>query len=292
MSINKPLFDTIYKKCLSIITNSSDININNKQGKLCAAYKKLCKTEDHELQEFYSVVHELRLYQYIKDLGITVSALNDNKAGPDFITDLGYIECVSATKGLKGLPERNYLEKQLKQSMNRYVSAIPRLSSVIADKAKKYGIYLKDNVSNEKIPRIIAINTSIFSNEFHYKLNLDNILKILYGIGCRTMNFAHSSNGFVEERGVETYAYEEVGEKPPRNVILPFNLFFKNEYVHISGVIVNNNAISEELEKDCFCLLLNPNASIPINISRLQGIKYFTLSEKDAKYIKYSWLNQ
>lgn len=154
MSINKPLFDTIYKKCLLIITNSSDINIKNKQGQLCAAYKKLCKTEDHELQEFYSVVHELRLYQYIKDLGITVSALNDNKAGPDFITDLGYIECVSATKGLKGLPERNYLEKQLKQSMNRYVSAIPRLSSVIADKAKKYGIYLKDNVINEKIPRI------------------------------------------------------------------------------------------------------------------------------------------
>lgn len=164
------------------------------------------------MQEFYSVVHELRLYQYIKDLGITVSVLNDNKTGPDFITDLGYIECVSATKGLKGLPERHYLETQLKHSMNRYVSAIPRLSSVIADKAKKYGIYLKDNVINEKIPRIIAINTSIFSNEFHYKLNLDNILKILYGIGCRTMNFARSSNGFVEERGVETYAYEEVGK--------------------------------------------------------------------------------
>lgn len=52
MSINKPLFDTIYKKCLSIITNMSDINIKNKQGKLCAAYKKLCKTEDHECKNF------------------------------------------------------------------------------------------------------------------------------------------------------------------------------------------------------------------------------------------------
>lgn len=131
MSINKPLFDDIYHNCSDIISKSSDNNIQKKRVKLNSAYTKLCVEENPELQEFYSIVHELRLYQYIKDLGIAINAANDEKAGPDFITDLGYIECISATKGLLGTPERQWLDKRLKESMNRYIAALsaPEYSS-------------------------------------------------------------------------------------------------------------------------------------------------------------------
>lgn len=291
MSINKPLFDEIYDKCLLIINQSSDKNIKKKKTKLCATYNELCKTKDHELQAFYSVVHELRLYQYIKDLGIGITAANDNRAGPDFLTNIGYIECVSATKGLVGTPEREWLDKRLKQSMNRYLSALPRLSSAIVDKAKKYETYLQSQIIDETRPRIIAINTSIFSNEFHSNLNLDLVLKILYGIGCRTMRFNLLANSFVEEKGVESHTYEEVGVKPPRNVELQLNLFNEKEFEHISGVIVNNNAISEELQKDYCCLLLNPIAKLPIDETKLKGVKYFLLSAVDQQYVTYRWVN-
>lgn len=51
MSINKPLFDEIYDKCLLIINQSSDKNIKKKKAKLCATYNELCKTKDHAISE-------------------------------------------------------------------------------------------------------------------------------------------------------------------------------------------------------------------------------------------------
>lgn len=291
MSINKPLFDSIYKKCLGIIEQSADANITKKKNKLDSAYCTLCKKKDHELQEFYSIVHELRLYEYIKHLGIGINAANDDKAGPDFVTDLGYIECISVTKGLPGTPERLWIEERLNQSMNRYISALPRLSGAILDKTKKYKTYLTNKIIDERKPRIIAINTSVFSNEFHSQLNLELVLKILYGIGCRTMRFSLTTNTFVEENGVESHAYEGSAVKPPRNADLPLSYFYYEEFQDISGVIVNNNAISEDLEKEYFCLLLNPFATVPIDKTRLSGIKYFELDNTDDNYATFRWYN-
>ena len=292
MSINKPLSDKIYKICTSIISNSSDKNILLKRTRLDTTYATLCKTKDHELQEFYSIVHELRVYDYMKHMGISINAANDDKAGPDFATDLGYIECISVTKGLPGTPERLWIDERLNQSMNRYISALPRLSGAILDKTKKYKTYLANNIIDKRKPRIIALNTSVFSNEFHSQLNLELVLKILYGIGCRTMRFNLSTNSFVEENGIESHAYEDSAVKPPRNADLPLSYFYSEEFNDISGVIVNNNAISEDLEKEYFCLLLNPFANVSIYKTRLTGIKYFELDNIDANYATFRWYNQ
>ena len=54
---------------------------------------------------------------------------------------------------------------------------------------------------------------------------------------------------------------------------------------------VNNNAISEDLEKEYFCLLLNPFANVPINKTRLSGIKYFELDNTDDNYATFRWHN-
>lgn len=164
--INEHLFKDIYNKCLSIINTSKDQNILNKQQKLASAYSLLRETEDHELQEFYSVVYELQIYQYIKDLGIKISSANDIKAGPDFITDLGYIECVCATKGLPGTPERKWLDARLRQRMNRNIAALPRLSSAIKDKAKKYEIYLYKQIIDKKSLVLLDLVLRFFPMNF------------------------------------------------------------------------------------------------------------------------------
>ena len=292
MSINKDLFSHIYENCVSIITNSLDINIKKKKVKLDSAYQILSETQDHELQEFYSIVHELRFYQYMKNLGRHIIAADDNKAGPDFNTELGYIECVCASKGATGTLERKCLDERLNQSMNRYIAALPRLSSVILDKKKKYESYLRHNKIDEKKPCIIAINSSIFSNEFNSDLNLDLILKILYGIGCTTMRFNLETNQFLEDAECESRLYEDTGLKPPKNIELQFNYFSEKEFENISGVILNNNSIGEELKKEYFCLFLNPFARCPINVSLLDNIRYFQLSEMNAQHFTYCWHNK
>ncbi len=292
MSINKEHFNRIYENCLSIITRSSDNNIKRKKGKLDWAYLTLCETEDHELQEFHSIVHELRFYQYMNDLGKRIEAANDTVASPDYITELGYIECVCASKGAKDTSERKWLDERLNQTMNRYKAALPRLSSVILDKKKKYEVYLQQNKIDEGIPRIIAINTSIFSNEFHSDLNLNLILKILYGIGCETVRFNRLINNFIEEAEIESRAYEDIELKPPRNIELQLNYFSQKEFENISGVILNNNSIGEELNKEYFLFLLNPFARVPIDVSLLKDIKYFQLSENNTHNLIYRWHNK
>lgn len=79
--------------------------------------------------------------------------------------------------------------------------------------------------------------------------------------------------------------------KPPRNVDLPLSYFYYEEFKDISGVIVNNNAISEDLEKEYFCLLLNPFADVPIDKTRLFRIKYFELDNTDDNYATFRWYN-
>lgn len=292
MSINEPLFKAIYHECLQIISKSQDKHILSKEKKLSDAYKNVCRLEDHEYQSFYSIVHELRLYAYLKQIGINVSAADDNKAGPDFISDLGYIECVCVTKGKEGSAGREYLEKRLNDYMNRYISAFPRITSVIVDKQKKYQNYIHSKRIDENISRIIAVNTSIFSNEFHSSLNLDIALKALYGIGSQTMMFDTKHNSFIAEKGVETHAYEDVGFKPPTDKVLQVNYFSQDCFSDISGVLLINNAIGESLNKEYFNLLLNPNAVTPIDASLLKEINYLALKSGENGFINYEWHNR
>ena len=106
------------------------------------------------------------------------------------------------------------------------------------------------------------------------------------------MRFNMDTNSFIEEPGVEFHAYKDFAIKPPSNISLPLSYFYKDEYRQISGIIVNNNAITEELNKEYFCLLLNPLAGIPIDKTKLEGIKYFELDSVDNNYSTFCWRNQ
>lgn len=251
---------------------------------------ELCKYEDPDLQEFYSVVQELRVYKYLCKLGFEVEVADDTKAGPDFSTQLGYIECVSATKGEKGTLARAYFDKIQQGRINRYEALLPRLTSVILDKSKKIKEYLNKTIIDSNRPCLLAVGTSVFANSNHHDLILELMLRILYGIGYQTISFDPLTNKFVNN-GIETHTFQEEGIKKPLDIKLELNCFGNPEYKHISGIILNNNAVGKEIEKQYFCLLLNPLAVNPIDISLLKRIKYFSFSSIDEKGINYQWHN-
>lgn len=290
MSINKQLFDSIYDECCKIIQFSQDKLLLQKKDKLDYSYKQLCETEDCELQEFYSIVHELRTYYFLCNNNLTVHVQDDNHIGPDFLcSEIGYIECISITKGAVGTECRKYVEKCLSRSMNRYLAALPRITSAIIDKKNKYETYLSKQAIDPNIPRLIAINTSIFSNEFNSDSIIDLLLKILYGIGCQIMRVKINPISFVEENGVESHQYNDIGKKHS-DLDLELNYFAKADFRNISAIILENNAIGENDISKYFFIFTNPLANVPIEIKNLKNIKTFIQEKADESHISYKWL--
>ena len=291
MSINKKIFASIYDECLEIIHSSSDKAILNKEEKLNKAYKKLVENDDEELQEFYSIVHELKTYHFLKTKGLAITAQNDNKKGPDFYCEeLGYIECVSVTRGEKGTECREYIEKCLARISLTYLAALPRITSVITDKKKKFEDYLSKKTIDSQVPRIIAINTSVFSNLFCSDSIFRLLLQILYGADNQVFWVSKNTKSFIDEgEGVNTYRYNDKGYKHD-HLELDLAYFEKEEYQNISAIILESNAITETDIENNFIIFTNPNANTPINVERLRAFNVFVQRSKDDNMIGYEIL--
>lgn len=291
MNINKKIFASIYDECLEIIQSSSDKAIINKEEKLNKAYKKLVENDDNEVQEFYSIVHELKTYHFLKTKGLAITAQNDNKKGPDFYCEeLGYIECVSVTRGEKGTECREYIEKCLARISSTYLAALPRITSVIIDKKKKFEDYLSKRIIDSQVPRIIAINTSVFSNLVCSDSIFRLLLQILYGIGNQVLWVRRNPISFIDEgEGVETHRYNDKGFKHDHRE-LELAYFEKEEYQNISAIILESNAITETDIENNFIIFTNPNANTPINVERLRAFNVFVQRSKDDNMIGYEIL--
>ena len=291
MSINKKNFASKYHQCLEIIHSSSDKAILNKEEKLNKAYKKLVENDDSELQEFYSIVHELKTYHFLKTKGLAITAQNDNKKGPDFYCEeLGYIECVSVTRGEKGTECREYVENCLARISFRYLAALPRITSVITDKKKKFEDYLSKRIIDSHVPRIIAINTAVFSNLVCSDSIFRLLLQILYGIGNQVLWVRRNPISFIDEgEGVETHRYNDKGNKHD-NLELDLAYFEKEEYQNISAIILVKNAITEKDIENNFIIFTNPLANVPINVERLRAFNVMVQRSKDDNMIGYEIL--
>lgn len=291
MSINNKIFASIYDECLEIIHSSSDKAILNKEEKLNKAYKKLVDNDDNEVQEFYSIVHELKTYHFLKTKGLAITAQNDNKKGPDFYCEeLGYIECVSVTRGEKGTECREYVEKCLARKSFTYLAALPRITSVIIDKKKKFEDYLSKKTIDSQVPRIIAINTAVFSNLVRSDSMFELLLQILYGAGNQVLWVSKNPKSCIDEdEGVETYRYNDKGYKHD-HLELDLAYFEKEEYQNISAIILVKNAITENNIENNFIIFTNPLANVPINVERLRAFNVMVQRSKDDNMIRYEIL--
>lgn len=278
----------MYLNCCNIINKSSDNNIKKKQNKLDWAYKKLCEYEDCELQQFYSIVLELNIYKYLSDNGFTLKVADDEKIGPDFECDFGYLECISVTKGDKETTGREFIDKQLSRCVNRHKSEIPRISAAIKEKKDKFNKYDEKNIIVKNVPRIIVVGTSIFANEFHSASCIDDVMQILYSIGNEYLLYDIKNKQFIETENHQYRTYDNSGKKS-EDFILELGYFDKNEYKNISAVILVCNSIFEKVEKSNFKIFLNPNATYPIDKALISTIDYFSLTKKDNENFIYKW---
>lgn len=263
--INKKLFENVYNECIKIIKNSDNTNILKKKDRLEEAYLGLIENNDFEHEPFYSIVHELRTYDFLSKKGYIMLPSDDNKGGPDFYNDkLGYVECVSVTKGDEW--NKKYVDEVLARNTNRYESALSRITSQIKDKTDKYASYLNKKIIEDNKPRIIAINTSIFSNEFHHNLISVLMIKILYGNIIKFDN--DTSNIF------KIHFYDDDKEKMLEKT-LELDYFLNEYFSNISGIILINNFIGEEITDDLFTLFLNPIAKVKLNKDYIKQIRIF-----------------
>ena len=95
---------------------------------------------------------------------------------------------------------------------------------------------------------------------------------------------------FIEENGVESHQYNDVGKKH-FDLDLKLNYFAKTEFCNISAIILENNSIGENDISKYFYIFTNPFANIPIKIEHLKSIKTFIQEKADESHISYKWLN-
>ena len=293
MPIVMTQYEKVFKKCKAILDNSNDKNMKSKEERLIATFNQLCK-EQEPTQEFYGLVHEITLYDFLLKHNINPVAGSDLHGGPDFSSEIGYIECVSTTMGKQGTIGREWVDRQLDKNMNRYLSALPRLSRVIFDKRAKYEKYIKNGVVDKSTPLVIAVSSAMFTKEFCGDLIFDLAMKILYGIGPQTFQFDTVSHSFISQQGIETHCYEDKGRKSKEKE-LELNFFADEDYNIISAVLVTTNVINEDLENQHVAIFVNPNATNKLDTNKIDNIRCLVLDEKlDNGIIEkttYRWLN-
>lgn len=268
--------DEIYNECLEIIENSNDSNIKKKKNKLVASYKLMIDSDDNDNQDFRSVVYEIRLYNYIKNLGLNIQAQNDDKGGPDFLVpEKCYIECIISTTGKEeiiSIPQNKGIGST---TTNDHRLGISRLSNSFITKSEKYKCYLKKDKIQSKLPLVIAIDSSILCYRTFSKIVFENMKKVLYGIG--DYQYYINSNGIPVLS--ECRAYTSTIFKKGKEINISY--FMNEDYSHISAVIFNCHHIKDPFCKDNIMLFLNPYANYPLDINFFKDLKKFGLIESD-----------
>ena len=286
-------YEKVFNKCKSILENSDDKNMKSKESRLIAAFNQLQEVQG-PTQEFYSLVHEITLCDFLSKHNINPVAGSDSHGGPDFSSEIGYIECVSITMGEKGTPERKLIEWRLKQDRNRYISALSRLTSVIQSKRKKYAYYIDKQVINKSTPLIIAVSSAMFTKEFCGDTIFGLAMKILYGIGPQTILFDSAKNSFISQKGVAKDKYDDIGIKS-KGKELKLNYFADEDFNIISAVLVTTNVINEDLENRHVAIFANPNAINKLDTNKIDNISCFIFEKKfdngNSENINYKWLN-
>lgn len=263
-----------YKK----IKDLTEPAIIEKRNKLIEKVKIAIKKHDREYQEVYSTVHEIRLFDFLLREKISVEMHTDKTVGPDFICDLGYIECVSITKGKE--ENKHSFETIMGGTTNRYLAGESRITTALLEKNTKYNKYIEKNILDLNKSRIIAISTSILSNEVNHVLSSKLLQKILYGIDSQVVSIKNKEiNDF--------YSYNATVRKGENQFKTAY--FLDEKFKNISAVILNHNAFTEDINKNYFEICLNPNATIPLKIEKIQNLKYLYLKSKNEKEYVFNW---
>lgn len=220
----------------------------------------------------YSYAHEIRSIEFFANTGsVIISQDSRSVAGPDITyNNKYYIEFASCTYGKDdyktqlariGASVTNDMGIQLINSQfDKQIGIMAlRFSSIIREKLDQYNRnILKLEKSN---PYIVFINEGRLSGDFR---GLDDfaIKQVLYGQGELCLAFDKEGNNRY------TFTYTDKIEKT-NDILVPVDLFSKEEYQVISGIILTKAGLRDEYDEENITLYLNPNAINQVDKSEL-----------------------
>lgn len=252
MSYNKELFKQMFNDGLDIMEKSNDVNLKRKRKNFEYSYKLVREKDDCNIQEFYSILHELRTYQLLNRLGLQPIANNDNHAGPDFISKIGYVECVTFSRPTD--PKSNEI---LKGSFNRYKVYEPKVSQAIQEKTRKYLDYLSKGQIKNDIPRIICLNPGACKFDIQGTTFIEAVEKILYGIGCECVEINVNAK---KEKWFRKYEDKTI---KPNGAQIETDLCSNCEFSVISAILLIDNLVYEKYSHPI--IFINHRSSIKVD---------------------------
>lgn len=173
------------------------------------------------LVDFEQRCWELSTYQYLLDCDISIHS-PAQRAGPDFETSIGYIECIAVKRG-DGANAIPLLEASILQADGTWTKGggfqpVPtneaqlRISAAIAAKTGKYESYATKQWFDHTKPRIIAVNWwadgSSFGVGSSSDVTTDPMLRTLFGTGPLQLR-------------IDSQTLEVIDQQPVRQLTIP-----------------------------------------------------------------------
>jgi len=289
--MNTELFEIInadLKHCLcSCVDVLGDKEYEFRLTKINKIYSKMVK-EDKILDEYYSLLHEIRTLCLLKDMGsVRIAFDSNNEIGPDFTyLDRYKIECVICTPGAgKNLIElmnsgfQKY-DRKFRDNKEKFRQIDLRVTSVIEDKRVKHMKYIADGCLRDDEPYSIFVNLGqLLSNSYPGNF-CNNITEILVGRGALTLRFDSTKGNQI---GSLFYGHNPT-MKNNNDQVIDSNIFANPDYSSISSIIVTNAWPEEKYSPKNTIVFLNPFAKNKIKVLDLGALPYWKIDNK-SEYI-------
>ena len=237
---------------------------------------------------YYNLVHELKSLIFLSKYGkLTPSADHAHEAGCDTIVNGHYqIEFVCTSRG-KNRDQNGYAPIFANTSSKVIIGdysekerfLYSRITNVLEEKRKFYEDHsISGTISTHK-PYLIFVGLGELAYEMFCGDCGIEFTGVLLGKGCPYIAF--NSNDLVVDRG---YTHNDTFPKIIKNktVDLDCNLFCKEEYRCISGVIFTKAKLFEEYTTSNTWLFINPLANVKIIKKDFPGLIYW--SERNGVY--------
>ncbi len=162
------------------------------------------------LYHFDQRTWELCVLKYLKENKVDVKK-PERRAGPDFDTSLGYVECIAVTRGVadNAIPNPKAAIMHKDGTLDEIefhpvpTNAIKlRISSAINDKTNKYEGYSRQDWFDKSKPRLIAINWfadgTVWASD-HREISTNASLQTLFGTGYPQITIDPTTHEVIDE---------------------------------------------------------------------------------------------
>lgn len=285
MSINKSCFDDAMKIITEILKNNSVQDKDNRIDKIKRVYNKMVK-EDKPDREFYSLVHEIKSFEFINLFGKADLANDEgHEKGTDILFGDNRIECVCCSEGNivnVGFKDHSvgYCEEQsIVIDYNKTKEfVLPRITNSLDVKRDKIIKYINEDVIKPGEHAILFISLGELNVDFYAGKYGKEFLEVLIGKGPLCYVFDKATKKLIGSYWKHNkYIKKNKGEK----TVDIDAIFFNENNSEIAGIILSTASVYEKYDMNNTFLFLNPYAKSPIDTNDFKGIIYWTCNDNN-----------